>query len=178
MDLQDLKYPIGAYHRDAEPTNEVLNQWITDLEELPNRLRDTLNTISNKELNYIYRPNGWTIQQVVHHLADSHMNSFIRFKLALTEDTPTIRPYLEDRWARLTDVVDVDISYSLNILTGVHMRLTTLLRSLSDSELNRDFIHPEQSRKLTLRETIGLYAWHSNHHHAHVLQAIKFKGNF
>lgn len=178
MELEKLKYPIGKYRPNKTPDQDTLNQWIDDLTELPNRVMSLTKGLSPEALQFHYRPEGWTIQQVVHHLADSHMNSIIRFKLALTEDSPTIRPYFEDRWAKLADVATVDISASLNILTGVHLRLTTLLRSLTDNELNRDFIHPEHNKHMTILETIGMYAWHSNHHCAHIEQALKFKNNF
>jgi hypothetical protein len=178
MELSALKCPIGTYLRVTAPSTDELNNWISDLEALPSRLSEVVSGLSATELNYIYRPEGWTIQQVVHHLADSHMNSIIRFKLALTEDTPTIRPYLEDKWAELADVRLVDVRASITILEGVHQRLTALLRSLSEDELQRSFVHPEHNRKITIAENIGLYAWHSNHHLAHILQALKFKGKF
>lgn len=178
MELQNLKYPIGTYQRSANPDEQTLKEWISHLEALPRLLTDVTSPLSESALNYIYRPEGWTIRQVVHHLADSHMNSIIRFKLALTEDTPTIRPYYEDRWAKLADVTEVEITASIDILRGVHQRLVAMLRSLSAQELERDYIHPEHNRKMTIKETIGLYAWHSNHHLAHIHQALKYEGKF
>ena len=133
--------------------------------------------LSPLELDYIYRPGGWTIKQVVHHCADSHMNSLIRFKLALTEDLPTIKPYFEERWAELADYHN-PISDSLIILQGVHNRWVTLLKSLDQEQLKRDFIHPEHQKRFTLKETMALYAWHCQHHLAHIEQALEFKNVF
>ena len=178
MEIEDLKYPIGKYEKNPDPSPEILKSWLEDLTHLPGKINKITRDLSEIELAYIYRPNGWSIKQVVHHLADSHMNSIIRFKLALTEDEPTIRPYFEDRWAKLHDVNAVDISESIQILSGVHSRLVSLLQSLTDNELRRGFIHPEYNTRMSILETIGMYAWHSNHHYAHIVQALKFKNNF
>ena len=178
MKLDDLKYPIGKYAPNKNPDKKLLESWLNDLTVLPNRLMEITQGLSEEELTYIYRPGGWSIRQVVHHIADSHMNSIIRFKLALTEDEPTIRPYHEDRWANLQDVASVDINASIQILSGVHARLVPLLESLTDNELRREFIHPEYNTRMTIIETIGMYAWHSNYHYAHIGQALKFSNNF
>ncbi|MDO1499847.1 putative metal-dependent hydrolase [Winogradskyella maritima] len=175
--LQDLKYPIGQFETPEVITNDHIVDWINDIKALPQGVIDLVEHLSNSELNYPYRPEGWTIQQVVHHLADSHMNSIIRFKLAITEDSPTIRPYFEDRWATLKDY-DQPIDSSLSILNGVHEKLGVLLSSFSEEELAREFIHPEHGKRFSLKETIGMYAWHSNHHLAHIRQALTYKGEF
>ena len=133
--------------------------------------------MSEVELNYKYRPEGWTIKQVVHHCADSHINSITRFKLALTEHRPTIRPYFEDRFAKLSDY-DEALDSSISILKGVHQKLGILLKGLNDEELKREFVHPEYEKIYTIEETIGVYAWHSNHHLAHIKQAITGKGKY
>jgi hypothetical protein len=175
-ELTTLKFPIGKYERNNDPSKETLTEWINVIAELPEQIKELTLGLSSTQIKWVYRPDGWTIQQVVHHLADSHMNSFIRFKLALTEDTPTIKPYHEDRWAKLPDAIEVEIDASLDILKGVHQRWSVLLQSLKEEQLTRTLIHPEHVKKLTIKEMIGLYAWHSNHHRAHINQALKFKG--
>ena len=156
--LTQLKYSIGKYRPNQTPSPEEFNEWLTALEQLPHQVRALTAGLSTAELLYHYRPDGWTIRQVVHHLADSHMNSLIRFKLALTEDAPVIKPYREDRWAIQPDEVDEPIESSLLILQGVHSRLVRLLRSLSADDLRRTFVHPEHGKTFTLVETLGLYA--------------------
>jgi hypothetical protein len=178
IDLEKLKYPIGKFKKPDLITSSHLNAWIHDIELLPDRLNDIVLNLTREELEYHYRPDGWTIKQVVHHCADSHMNSFIRFKLALTEDTPTIKPYFQERWAELQDVTDADISDSMNILKGLHSRWTRLLKSLSENEIKKEFLHPETNKTIALGVTISLYAWHSNHHLAHINQALEFRGIF
>ncbi len=113
------------------------------------------------------------IRQVIHHCADSHMNSFIRFKLSLTEESPTIKPYFEDRWAEMPDYLEVSILNSIQILEGLHLKWTVLLKSLSQSDLEKEFVHPEHGKRFSVAENIGVYAWHSNHHLEHVKSALK-----
>ena len=165
---EKLRFPIGKYTKPDVISKETLEDWINDLEQFPDRLRIAVKNLSSKQLNTPYRPGGWTGCQVVHHCADSHMNSFIRFKLALTEDKPTIKPYYEDRWANLPDAMDFPIESSLKMIEGVHQRWTYLIKNLTEEELNKVFIHPEHHKEFKLIETIGLYAWHSKHHLAHV----------
>ncbi|MFD1063919.1 YfiT family bacillithiol transferase [Winogradskyella litorisediminis] len=175
--LKALKYPIGTFSAPKTISKSNLKNWISDIEAFPKSIEDITKNLNEVELNYNYRPEGWTIKQVVHHCADSHINSIVRFKLALTEDTPTIRPYFEDRWATLVDYED-DINSAIQILKGVHHKLDTLLRNFTEDDLKRTFIHPEHGQSFTLAETIGTYAWHSNHHLAHIKQALKYKGQF
>ncbi|MFT4524048.1 MAG: hypothetical protein ACI85F_000189 [Bacteroidia bacterium] len=130
----------------------------------PQRLRNFTKNLSVDQLNLTYRPDGWSIKQVVHHCADSHMNSIIRFKLTLTEDDPEIRPYYEGRWAELVDGKDDDISYSLQLINAVHNKWVNLLNSLSAEDMEREFIHPEHGQRFSIAENIGIYAWHCNHH--------------
>src|SRR5690606_40023431 len=125
-----------------------------------------------RELAKRYRPEGWTIRQLVHHCADSHMNSFIRFKLTLTEETPTIKPYLEDLWAELPDASHLPIDSSLDVLKGLHHRWTALLKSLTEEDLKRQFIHPETNERISLETNIGIYAWNGDHHLAHMGQMV------
>ena len=149
--------------------------WINRISTFPARLHKEVIGLKNEQLDTAYRPDGWTIRQVIHHCADSHMNSFIRFKLALTEDNPTIKPYWEDRWGELVDS-KMAIEFSLHILDGLHTRWTALLDSLTEAELKREFKHPEHSTPFKIDEYIGMYAWHSNHHLAHITELKKRKG--
>ncbi len=178
MDIESLKFPVGEFVKPTTITPEIVNSWISDIESFPSRLNEALSNITPEQLNYAYRPNGWTIKQVVHHCVDSHINSIIRFKLALTEDQPTIRPYNQDAWISLPDATVNDISASMKILDGLHEKWAFLLKNLTQSELQKLLIHPEHKAPLTIRHFIGLYAWHCNHHLAHVLQALKHKGRF
>lgn len=178
MNLEKLKYPIGTYAPEKNPSQQQLKIWLDDLETFPASVEKLVDALDNEMLNWRYRPDGWTIKQVVHHCADSHMNSIIRFKLALTEDKPTIRPYFEDRWALLPDSQENDLTPSLQILKAVHFKLVLLLKTLTNEQLQREFIHPEHGKIFNVAETIGNYAWHSNHHLAHIKQALQFKNNF
>jgi hypothetical protein len=162
-----LRYPIGRYDSSREVSAEALEQALRDLEALPGQLRQAVQGLSDNQLNTPYRAGGWTLRQVVHHLADSHMNSYIRFKLALTEDNPTIKPYEEDRWAELPDSKQEPVEVSLTLLEALHHRWLVLLRSLSITDWQRHFMHP-QSGKTTLAKAAGLYAWHGRHHLAHI----------
>ena len=175
--IQKLKYPIGEFQTTNPISRNDIETWIKILEHFPQQLTETIKLLDEGELNYAYRPDGWTIKQVVHHLADSHMNSIIRFKLAKTEDLPTIKPYYEDRWANLKDY-EQPIDTALLILKGVHEKLGILLKSFSEEDLKRQFIHPEHGKRFSIEETIGLYAWHSQHHLAHIKQALHYQGNF
>lgn len=177
QELYKLRFPIGEFKAPSHITQQHLDQWINSIETLPERILTITKNLSEAELNYKYRPNGWTIKQVVHHCADSHINSIVRFKLALTEDTPTIRPYFEDRFANLIDYSE-PIDAPISILKGVHQKLGVLLRSFSDDDLKREFVHPEHGKHFSLEETIGTYAWHSNHHYSHIEQALHHKGKF
>ena len=177
-DLEKLRYPVGKYIKPENITSKHIEEWISVIELFPARLREVMKDQGETELNWRYRPGGWTIQQVVHHCADSHLNALVRFKLALTEDLPTIKPYLEAKWAELPDVSDADVSDSIHILEGLHPRWTKLLKSLGADDLKKEYFHPERNRNVSLEETVGLYAWHCNHHLAHIKQALKYKGRF
>lgn len=178
QNLEQLKYPIGKFTKPKIISEPLILEWIETIEALPEILYKLTKNLTIEQLNWPYRPNGWNIKQVVHHLADSHMNSIIRFKLAMTEDSPTIKPYHEDRWATLIDGNDNDLSHTLLLLKGLHAKMGTLLRSLTKADLKREFIHPEHGRRFSLAETIGVYAWHSKHHVTHIEQALKYKGKF
>ncbi|MFT5847947.1 MAG: hypothetical protein ACI902_002009 [Psychroserpens sp.] len=176
--LHVLKFPIGEFQKPDVISSEMISTWINDIERFPSEIQKTTNGLITEQLNWPYRPEGWNIKQVVHHCADSHMNSIIRFKLALTEDSPIIKPYYEDRWAKLVDGVDDNLEDSLNLLKGLHAKLGKLLKHISKKELSREIVHPEHGKRFRLDETIGTYAWHSNHHLAHIKQAIAHKGQF
>ncbi len=160
----DPRFPIGKFNAEEFQSRDENAKTIA---RLPDSLRAAVDGLSDEQLDTPYREGGWTLRQTVHHVADSHINSLCRFKLALTEDeSPTIRPYYEDRWAELADSrMPVDIS--LNIIDGVHSRWTALLESMTDDDFKREFIHPETGR-WTLERVLALYAWHSLHHTAHV----------
>ena len=178
MELERLKYPIGKFIKPDVISSNQVNEWIMEIELFPSRLSELVKDLTVQELHWQYRPDGWTIQKVVHHCADSHMNSFIRFKLSLTENTPTIKPYFEDKWAELPDTTEAPILESIQILYGLHSRWVLLLKSLTQDDLQKAFIHPEHGRRITVAENIGIYAWHSNHHLAHIKQALQYKGKF
>lgn len=167
MDLEKLKYPIGRYQVEENIDRAAVNRFINEIELLPQRLADAVKGLKPEQLRTPYRPEGWTIQQVVHHIADSHMNSYIRFKLALTEDKPMIKPYDEKLWAELPDSKLTDVGVSLDLIKALHKRWAILLKQLSKEELNKEFLHPESGLK-KLNETICHYAWHGNHHLAHI----------
>ena len=143
MTLDILKYPIGKYHLARDYSIDSINGWITIIEEFPEKISKLTQGLTSEELNLVYRPDGWTIKQVVHHCADSRLNSFIRFKWTLTEDSSTIKAYFEERWAELPGSQDDDISISLELISGLHARWTNLLKNLSDQQLERSFTHPE-----------------------------------
>ncbi len=164
--IEDLSYPIGKFDKNLEITAALKQEYIKEIAGLPKKLKAAVENLSDEQLDTPYRPKGWTVRQTVHHIADSHLNSFIRFKLALTEDMPTIRPYFEDRWAELEDS-RLPIDYSMRITEGVHARWTTLLESMSDEDFVRQLVHPETG-EWTLEKMLGLYAWHSRHHTAHI----------
>ncbi len=162
--MDDPRFPIGPFEL-ADGSTRI--ERIEDIERLPERLRKAVKGLTDEQLDTRYRPGGWTLRQTVHHLADSHMNSYCRFKIALTEEgSPTIRPYMEDRWAELADSL-MPIEISLGILDGVHVRWAELLKSMTGEDFSRTFTHPE-SGVWKLENALALYAWHSRHHTAHI----------
>ena len=167
-ELEQLKYPIGKPKIPSNISSENITRWINVLEDFPNRIDNLTKNLSNEQLNTPYRKDGWTIRQVVHHCADSHHNSYTRFKWALTEDAPTIKAYFEDRWANLFDSKIAPISMSILHLKAVHAKLVYLLKGISEKELEKTFIHPEGNETIFLKANIGIYAWHCNHHFAHI----------
>jgi len=172
---EKLKYPIGKFEKPINMTEEQKKDWINQISHFPTKLKNVVIQLSEEQLNCPYREGGWTVKQVVHHLADSHVNAVTRFKLALTENEPTIKPYDEAAWANLPDV-NGDISSSLAILEGLHNRWTNLLRSINNDEFNRTFFHPESNEYVPLYCALGTYAWHGEHHLNHITSLCERKG--
>jgi uncharacterized damage-inducible protein DinB len=169
----DPRYPIGKYEP-APYSEEQKKQWLLDIKFLAEDLERAILNLDEHQLDTPYREGGWTVKQLAHHVADSHMNAYIRFKLGLTEDTPTIKPYLEKEWANLPDVFNVPINVSLTLLHALHQRWYAAIKDLTAEEWQREVLHPEHGRKMSLWLLLGLYAWHGKHHVAHIttLRAI------
>lgn len=170
--MSDLRFPVGKFSYAGPLDEPQKRQCIDEIAEAPENLRAAVKGLSNAQLDTPYRPEGWTVQQVVHHMPDSHLNAYTRFKLALTEDDPTIKTYAEDRWAELPDSKATPIEVSLTLLDSLHDRWVRLLRSLNKDEWKRTFRHPELG-PMTLEKTLALYAWHGRHHVAHVTELRK-----
>lgn len=167
----DLRYPVGKYQPLEKISPKQRTEWIDTIAALPQKLKHAVSHLTEPQLDTSYRPGGWTVRQVVHHLPDSHLNSYIRFRFALTEDNPTIKPYDEAKWAELADAKTGPIAPSLQILEGLHERWTALLRSLDDAAFARTLRHPEWG-EMRLDWMLGLYAWHCRHHMAHIEKAF------
>ena len=165
--MADPRYPIGKFSFEGPLSEEQKARFLDDIEQTPARLRAAVKGLSDQQLETPYRDGGWTVRQVVHHVPDSHLNSYIRFKLALTEEEPTIRPYFEDRWAELPEAKTAPIELSLSLLQDLHKRWMLMLRALKPAEWKRTFRHPEIGL-MTLEKNLALYAWHGRHHVAHV----------
>lgn len=165
--MSDLRYPVGNYDLKRDVTEEEREKFIDEIAAAPAQLRKAVAGLSDEQLDTPYRTDGWTTRQVIHHLADSHLNSYMRFRLALTEDEPTIKPYDEARWADLADAKQGPVEVSLSLLESLHERWVMLLRSLKPEDFTRTFRHPERG-VVTLDRNVGLYAWHSRHHLAHI----------
>jgi uncharacterized damage-inducible protein DinB len=165
--MTDLRYPIGKYG--PQPFSQKQKEaWLKDLRYLPDDMERAVQNLDAQQLDAPYRDGGWNIKQVVHHVADSHMNSLVRFKLGLTEDNPVIKPYDEAAWAKLDDVNAVPINVSLTLLHGIHLRLVKTIENLTDEQWQRTLFHPEHQQQMTLWYLLGMYAWHGKHHTAHI----------
>lgn len=171
--LDSLRYPIGQFEAPAVYTKNQIDEWVGVLENFPARLVALVSDLSDDQLNTPYRPGGWTVRQTVHHLADSHHHSYTRFKWTLTEDKPKIKAYFEQDWAELEDAKYLPIQISLDYLKAIHAKLVATIKSLSDDQLNRSYIHPEGNVEVNLKKQTGIYAWHSQHHYAHIANLIK-----
>ncbi len=177
MQENDLRYPIGHYSKPETITSEILNRYISDIEAFPRKIKQEIGSLTDQQLDTSYRKDGWTIRQVVNHCADSHMNAIIRLKLTLTEENPTIKPYEEAKWAELPDSKNCSPEHSLKIIEGVHYRWVLVLRDLKREDLRKTYFHPEYNKSFYLDESIGLYAWHCNHHLAHIT-TLKKRNNW
>jgi hypothetical protein len=164
---QDLRYPIGRFQPPDVYTPELRARWIAQIAAAPARFRRAVAGFTPEQFDTPYRPEGWTVRQVVHHLVDSHINSYVRYRLALTEENPTIKPYQEARWAELEDAQSAPAELSLDLLDNLHARWVILLNSLSPQQLARTFVHPERG-PVSLDFNLAMYAWHCLHHEAHI----------
>lgn len=171
----DRRYPIGEFDRNYEVSPSATAARIQIIKDLPSAISDAIAGLNEAQLDTEYRPEGWTVRQTVHHIADSHSNSLTRFKLALTEDEPpTIRPYYEERWAELADS-KLPVDVSLKMIEAIHTRWAALLDSMTDDDFKREFIHPETGN-WPLEGALALYAWHSQHHTAHITRLRERNG--
>jgi len=173
--MDDLSYPVGRYQRPGTLTDEQRRAAIDSIAKAPVAFRAAVSGLTERQLDTPYRPDGWTVRQVVHHVPDSHMNAFIRFKLALTEDKPTIKTYEESEWAKLEDARSTPIETSLSLLDLLHDRWIRVLRAMSPSDFRRALIHPENG-EMTLDDLLAMYEWHGRHHTAHVTRLRERSG--
>jgi len=170
--MDDLRFPVGKFHYDGSLNEEQKQAFLDQIALTPANLRAAVRGLSESQLDTAYRPEGWSVRQVVHHVPDSHLNSYVRFKLALTEDDPTIKPYEEARWAELADTKSTPVEVSLTLLDSLHDRWMRLLRSLTPEQWKRTFRHPDLG-PMTLEKSLALYAWHGRHHVAHITELRK-----
>jgi hypothetical protein len=175
QELEKAKHPIGLFVKPDNITQDIIKNYISSISALPAKLRKETEHLSEARLDTSYREGGWTIRQLVHHLADEHINGFIRFKLALTEENPTVKPFDEIGWAKLIDSKKMPVEPGLQIISGLHTRWTVLLYSMSGEEFKKTYYHPEQGEQLILDEVLGEYAWHSDHHLAQIIELKKRK---
>jgi hypothetical protein len=170
--MTDLRYPLGKF--EPQPFSEKQKvEWLTDIKFLPQLVENSILNLDEVQLQKPYREDGWTVHQLVHHIADSHMNAYTRFKLGLTEDNPTIRPYEEKLWAELTDVKTLPVNISITLLYALHTRWHAAIKDLVDLDWQRTVFHPQQEKKITLWHLLGMYAWHGKHHVAHITELRK-----
>lgn len=172
MPFESLRYPIGRFASSKTISPEQRQQYIAEIERLPQEVIEAVEKLANSQLDTPYREGGWTIRQVVHHIPDSHINAYVRFKWTLTEEQPTIKPYFEDRWAELSDAKNTPVNISLNLLEALHQRWVVLLKDISESGWAKKFTHPDSSKETRLDTALATYAWHGKHHLAHI-QSLK-----
>lgn len=175
LELEKLKYPIGKFVFPQEYSSEYIAEKIAEIESFPEKLKKETIHLTDEQLDTPYRPDGWTVRQVIHHCAESHMNCFIRLKWALTENNPVIKAYDEVLWSELYDNLNMPIQPTLNLLEGLHYRLAYIMKNLSEADLEKSFIHPENNSEYRIKQIIGTYAWHGNHHLAHITSLKKHK---
>jgi hypothetical protein len=167
-DIEKLKYPIGKLVIPNDISASLRHEHIKAIENLPKALYEITDVFNDEQLDTPYRPGGWTVRQLIHHIADSHINAFTRFKLGMTEDEPTIRPYDQESWCNMSDATNLDHHLSLNIISGIHGRWVRVLNDMTDDDYNKNVFHPEMDRRLSLGQLLCQYGWHSNHHLAHI----------
>jgi len=172
-ELEVLKYPVGKFKRPSAFSKETVEKFIATIEAFPAKIRLETAILNDSQLDTTYRPEGWTVRQVVHHVSDSHMNAYCRFKLAVTENKPVIKPYIESLWAETPDGKTAPIWVSLNLLDALHFRWVLFLKTLEEKDYTRTYFHPEQNREVNLYEALASYEWHCNHHLAHITSLKK-----
>ena len=171
--VEQLRYPIGKFAAPQEISEKQISDWINEIAAYPGKLKAAVTGLNDSQLDTAYRYEGWTLRQVVHHIADSHMNAYIRYKLAMTEDAPVIRPYKEKLWAECPEAKTAEPGISLDLVEAIHRRLVLFLRTLKASDFERTYSNPETGMVYTLKQACGLYAWHGEHHLQHILQTKK-----
>src|SRR5687767_13131040 len=174
-ELENLRYPVGRFSWPLHVTDEEIKEAIATIEALPGKLKKAVSDLNDSQLDTPYREGGWTIRQVVHHIADSLMNAFIRFKLALSEDIPTVKPYNETEWAEHPDAKTLPPEHSLRIIEGVHARWKVLMQNMSEADWNKQYNHPQYGT-FELKKVARQYSWHSEHHLAHIIELFRRKG--
>ena len=173
--MQSLQYPIGKYIE--QPFSDTqLKEWLLNIQSLPLQLEHAITDLDTHQFNTPYREGGWTIKQVVHHVADSHMNAYIRFKLGLTEDKPTIKPYDEKAWATMIDSENLPVNISITLLHALHIRWNEILQNMTPDDFKKEVYHPEHKTHMSLWYLLGMYAWHSRHHVAHITSLREREG--
>tara|TARA_R110002020_G_scaffold37072_6_gene111844 strand:+ start:20663 stop:21205 length:543 start_codon:yes stop_codon:yes gene_type:complete len=175
-EFEKLRYPIGPMLLPDIITEDHISEWILVLEEFPQRLEALVGELSAFQLDTPYRPEGWTVRQVVHHIADSHHHSYTRFKWALAEQRPLIKAYGEKEWADLFDAHTAPVRLSLDYIAALHAKMVYMLKGLAPSDLEREYIHPDGNKAISVAANIGRYAWHSNHHYAHIANLVQREG--
>ncbi len=176
MDNETLRYPIGKFSAPSEVTPAQREEYIAEIKKLPQDLRRSVASLNEEQLDTPYREGGWTLRQVVHHVPDSHINSYVRYKWTLTEDNPTIKAYYEDRWAELPDTQYAPIALSLDLLEAIHQRWVILLRHMQEADWAKSFVHPDGQRAIRLDTALATYVWHGKHHLAHIESLKQSKG--
>ncbi len=174
-ELEQLKYPTGKLSYEQHYSDTIRENLITRIERLPADLRAVTISLQAVELSYRYRPDAWNIRQIIHHVSDSHINAYIRLKLTLTEDNPTIKPYNENKWAVTTDALQDNLELSLSITENIHKKLVLLLRNMKEADFERTYFHPEMKRNVPLTHLLSMYAWHGHHHLAQIKVAREKK---
>lgn len=178
MNIEELKYPVGPFTKPEDVHSDELGPMIDTLITFPDKLESAVSGLTSEQLEYRYRPDGWNVRQLVHHLCDSHINCLIRVKLALTEESPTIKPYQEALWSELIDAEDDDLTAPLQILKGVHHKLGQLFLALDDKQWLRIYLHPQYGEIFNLKQVLANYEWHCRHHMAHIMSALEAKGRW